>query len=272
MNDSGSSYLYLLGLISTIVFLLLAVFIVSFALLFQRRKLQSLQEKNDLKAAYEQAILKSQVEVQNQTLQRIGRELHDNIGQILSVIKLHISIIEESTQSGELHEQASAVSNLIDQSVADIRALSKSLDGNFVQDFGLVQSITHELDRLQKTRRYETSLQVEGEAYSLGFQKEIVVFRVVQEVLNNAIKHSGANRISIILCYQTDQLQLSVQDNGKGFDFDEALHRELNGSGAGLRNMQDRIQLIGGVCTFRTAPGQGTSVDLQLPLHEQDSL
>jgi two-component system NarL family sensor kinase len=91
MNDN---YL-LLAVISTIVFLILAVFIVFITLLYQQRQIQVIKEKADLKAAYDQEILRSQLEVQNQTLQQIGNELHDNIGQLLSVTRLYLNVLEE---------------------------------------------------------------------------------------------------------------------------------------------------------------------------------
>jgi two-component system, NarL family, sensor kinase len=245
------------------VLLLLVVFIFIYASLFQKRKIQFIQEKVALKSQYDQEILTSQIEVQNTTLQYIGQELHDNIGQLLSVAKINLNVLEETMQDaagGEPHNEEfiKQTNELIEQAIHDLRSLSKSLDGNFVHDFGLQQSIAHELQRIRKTKKFETELTLHGEKYTLGYEREIVLFRIVQEILNNALKHSKAKNIEVNIKYLPDNFTLSVTDNGKGFDFEAIMKNELSQSGAGLRNIRRRATLINFDCEIDSQINQGT--------------
>ncbi|MEA5459908.1 ATP-binding protein [Arcicella sp. LKC2W] len=248
--------------LGTLIFISLALFVVLFLSFFYKKQTQNLQEKQALKTAYDQEILKSQIEVQNQTLQHIGQELHDNIGQLLSVAKINLNVLEESDNIE--HESIKQTNEIITQSINDLRALTKSLDGDFVHDFGLEESISHELQRIRKTKRFQTEISVLGEKRKLGYEREIVLFRIVQEVLNNAIKHSKAKKINITLHYFSNNFELSATDNGKGFDISAIETNNINSSGAGLRNIQRRMDLIGGQCKINSVLGEGTQILLKL--------
>ncbi|QMW01495.1 sensor histidine kinase [Spirosoma foliorum] len=253
-----------LPIVATLALLVLAIAVISFALRYQKRQLENFQEKQFLKATFEQETLKSQIEIQNQTLQSIGQELHDNIGQILSLAKLNMDILEETLPVPAAQPYIMQTSELIDQAIQDLRELSKSLDEDYVQDFGLQQSIAHELQRISRTKRFNAELLVDGEPTSLGQKREIVLFRVVQELLNNAIKHSKASQLIVALSYTSIQFNLSVSDNGVGFDWTSVQQSETKGSG--IRNIQRRINLIGGTCQWKATPGEGTRISIAIPL------
>lgn len=258
-NLSDITFIIVAG---SILFLLLVLFVVMFMVAFQKRQIQNLQERAALKTAYDQEILKSQIEVQNQTLQHIGQELHDNIGQLLSVAKINLNILEES-ENEEL-DFIKQTNEIITQSINDLRALTKSLDGDFVKDFGLEESISHELQRIRKTRRFQTEISVLGEKRKLGYDHEIVLFRIVQEVLNNALKHSKAKNLTITLHYFPELFTLNINDNGKGFDLENINQKSISQAGAGLRNIQRRMELIGGKCNIYSEIGKGTEIILEI--------
>lgn len=239
--------------VSVLIFILGIVVVISIM-----RYQNSIQKLMNLKAQYDQEILTSQIEVQNTTLQYIGRELHDNIGQLLSVAKINLNVLEETTQDTENGEFIKQTNELVEQSIHELRALSKSLDGDFVHDFGLQQSIAHELQRIRKTKKFETELTLHGEKYTLGYDREIVLFRIVQEILNNALKHSKAKNIEIDITYLPNNFTLTVTDNGKGFDFETVMKNELSQSGAGLRNIKRRASLINFDCDIDSQINQGT--------------
>ncbi len=251
----------------TFIFLGLTLFIFISILLYRQSQLQNRQEKANLHAQYQQEILQSQIEIQNQTLQHISGELHDNIGQLLSVARLQLNILEEeeTITSAQIRE----VNEVINKTIEELRGLSKSLDGDFVKDFGLAESLAHELRRIKATGKYQTDIITQGEAYRLDGQKEIVLFRVAQEILNNTLKHAAAKNIKVKLHYEPAQFTFTVQDDGKGFDFEEIMGREMHQSGAGLRNIRRRTELLGGTCNFQTTNGLGTKVQLQLPITSQ---
>jgi signal transduction histidine kinase len=259
----GNEELILTFVSITIILIVLVSFIIIFAISFQRRQLKHKQEKATLKAQYDQEILKSQLEVQNATLQNVGRELHDNIGQLLSVAQINLNVLEESQTDDEGYLKQT--NEVISQSIAELRALTKSLDGDFVQDFGLEQSLSHELQRIRKTRKFETEISIHGDKKTLGYEKEIVLFRVSQEILNNALKHSKAKNLTILIQYSPQSFQLIIADDGLGFDLQSINQQEMSLSGAGIRNIQRRIALIGGTIDIDSKLNTGTKISINLP-------
>lgn len=265
MNSENFGNDILLSVITaSLLFLLLSIFIFTFSSLYIKKRKQYKIDKAALHAQYQQEILQSQLEIQNQTLQHISGELHDNIGQLLSVARLQLNMLEEEETATPA--QIREVNDVVDKTIQELRGLSKSLDGDFVKDFGLMESLSHELQRIRATGKYQTEIIVEGEPYRLEGQKEIVLFRVVQEILNNTLKHAAAKNITVTLHYEPAQFTLTVQDNGKGFDYEQVMRREMSQSGAGLRNIKRRTELVGGSCQIESAPGEGTKVTLQLPI------
>jgi two-component system, NarL family, sensor kinase len=256
-----------LGLVISIVtatLLLLAVYICIFLILFRKKQLQNRQEKASLHAQHQQEILQVQLEIQNQTLQHISGELHDNIGQLLTLVRLKLNMleVEEAITPNQIEE----VNEVVEKTIVELRGLSKSLDGDFVENFGLIDNLTHLLQRISSTGKYQTDIFIEGETYRLAGQKEIVLFRVVQEILSNILKHAQAKYIKVSLQFTPTQFNLIVQDDGKGFDYEAVLGREMSKSGAGLRNIQRRTEMLGGTCTFKTSVGEGTAVEIQMPM------
>jgi two-component system, NarL family, sensor kinase len=259
MNHSDIIWVAIFG---SIIFAFITFFIISFTIYFQKKKIQHLQEKTALKAQYDQEILKSQIEVQNATLQYLGKELHDNVGQLLSVARINLNVVEETIQEAENEGFVKQANELVEQSIQELRALSKSLDGDFVQDFGFQEMIIHELQRIRKTKKFETEILIQGQKYSLGYDREIVLFRIVQEILNNTIKHSGATIIEASLNYLPNNFTLQISDNGKGFDYAKVINNELNQSGSGLRNIQRRATLINFNCEIDSILSIGTKYKL----------
>jgi len=260
--------LFLTISIATVILILFVGFLIAFAQIFRQRQLRFMQEKQtietNLKAQYDQEILKTQIEIQNLTLQQIGQNLHDNIGQLLSVAKLNLNILEDMEQSDENLYYIKQTNEVIGLSIQDVRALTRSFDGDFVKDFGLEDSLVHELQRIRKTNVYGTELLVSGDRYSLGFEREIVLFRIVQESLNNCLKHASASNINVHLKYSQEMFLIIFHDNGIGFDA-SMLQSNNAKTGAGLRNMRRRAKIIGGTFELKTGIKQGTTIEISVP-------
>jgi two-component system, NarL family, sensor kinase len=132
----------------------------------------------------------------------------------------------------------------------------------------LVRSIEYELELLQKTGSIETELSIEGKTVRLDKQKELILFRIVQESIHNIIKHAEAKKISASIHFNNEAVDILIKDNGKGFDL-SPLNDEGNQSfGLGLRNMNSRAKLIGAVFSVTSTTGKGTEVSLQLPIND----
>lgn len=234
-------------------------FIVYFVILYRNRQLKNKQEQDEREAAYRQELLKTQVEIQEQTLENISKEIHDNITQVLSFVKLSLGSVGntlEESKKAKINESR----ELVAQTITDLRDLSKSLSFEHIAQIGLQKTIEKEVERINKSGLVETSLLTEGQIYSLGKQRELVLFRILQEAINNALKHAAANHLKISLRYQPDLFNLTLDDDGSGFSPDLL----NNKSGSGLRNMKNRAVLIGGKATVISAPGAGCRINITL--------
>lgn len=250
----------------TIVLVLLVTAIVVFSVLFQRRQSQFRKEKQAIQEAHQREILQAQLETQNQTLQHVADELHDHVGQMLAVVVLYLNALYDDTNETPYHEKVAKLLTHTASLVNDVRGLSKSLSTDTIARFGLVACLALEIERINRADRAEqATLQVLGEAYTLGKQTEIILLRMVQEALNNALKHAYNAPITLTLDFQPDALTLTISDEGPGFSMSEVEARSLVRSGQGLHNLRRRALLLGGTCTWQTAPQQGTRVILKIP-------
>jgi two-component system, NarL family, sensor kinase len=264
MSNTTPFDVTLLLVFGTASLVVLIASLISFLILYQKKQFQYLRDKENLKNSYEQEILKSQLEVQNSTLQHIGEELHDNIGQLLILAGINLRSLATKVQNTDMEGPTAQASEIVKQALQEVRALTKSLDGEFVKHFGLLESLNHELERIKKAH-IQTHLSVKGDPCSLGYEQEIVLFRIFQECLSNTLKYAEAHTMSVELDYQTQGMHLAIADDGKGFDTALILKRQLSESGAGLYNMQRRACLLGGSFQITSLPAQGTRVAIHLP-------
>lgn len=246
-------------IVATLLFLLLGGFIFAFFIIFQKRRREYLAEKLNLQNTFQQELLKTQLEIQEQTFQNISQEIHDNIGQTLSFIKLNINMVSSEISDPD-KEKLNESKVLLTKVIQDLRNLSKALNTDFIKEIGLVKAIEQQLQILQKSGVYKTDLLVTGEAFEISLQFKLVLFRVVQEVLNNIVKHANASSINISINYKHDMLMIVINDNGRGFDLKEL---ESN-KGIGFRNMMNRMQLINGLIKVNSEVEKGSSVTIEL--------
>ena len=254
------SYVSILFLTALLV--VLATGIIVLVLIYQKKQLQYLNEKDQMKARFDKEILESRLEIQEQTMKHISQEVHDNIGQVLSVVKLNINLMNSNSPKPLLQERIDDTAMLVGKVIQDLRSLSKSLHSDIVAEIGLVKAIEHEFALLKKTGAYATGLVVDGEPYYLPDQKELILFRIFQEAMNNIIKHAQATQVEVRMGFYPDELHLWIQDNGQGFVTDEV----AAGNGIGLRNIKNRSHLIGATCQIESRPGSGTLVTIELPV------
>jgi signal transduction histidine kinase len=243
----------------TALLLLLGFFMVGFLLLFQKKQNKNRLDKIELQAAFKQELLKTRIEIQEETLNYVSREMHDNITQVLSFVKLNLGLLGNKLQEPE-KTKLNDNRELVAQTITDLRNLSKSLSFEHISALGLVKTLELEAIRINKSGLINMELSVDGEAYSLGEQRELVLFRIFQEALNNALKHADAANLKIGLYYNTQMFNLTIQDDGVGFQ-PELLNDK---SGSGLRNMTNRAGLIGAEAVISSAPKQGCTIKLSL--------
>jgi two-component system NarL family sensor kinase len=245
----------------TLLLLLITSFVILFLFFYQKRYYQHKKEKEELQSQFAQTLLQSQIEIQEQTLQHIGRELHDNLGQIASLIKINLNTLQLSDMEKAV-DKIENTKDLTRQLITDIKSLSVSLGSDRITQTGLAKGIEIEMDRLNKTGQFTATYQLLGPMPAIDNDKAIILYRMTQEVLNNIVKHSKAKQIDISL-HSTDKLFiLACKDDGVGFNVDE----KRTASGAGLRNLKSRAQLIDARLNIQSTPGIGSLVTIELPL------
>ncbi len=245
-----------------IVFLVLTGMLSFILFYFQKKKFHYAQQLAEMGKQYTQTLLQTRLEIQEETFKTISQEIHDNIGQSLSFVKLNLNTIDDTSPATK--EKITESKNLLTKTIHDLRDIARSLNPDFISELGLYGAIEQQLQLLQKTGEYKTAFMVTGDTYKTDQQRELVVFRIVQELLNNTVKHAAANEVSITMDYQANQLVITVHDNGKGFDID-AMQSVQNNNGLGLRNMLSRMILIKGFITINSKPMEGTTAVIELP-------
>ncbi|MDJ1502876.1 sensor histidine kinase [Xanthocytophaga agilis] len=246
--------------IISVIFLIAPLFLVSYVNLYNQRKKKHQEEKEQLKRDFDLEMLRVQMEVKEETLKTLGAELHDNIGQILSLTTITLTSINLEDAASSTRKLTSAT-ELTRRAIREIRDLSQLLNGENLLKRGLVAAIELELDWLSRLERYTLTFnKKEFNPASSHNNKDVIVFRLFQELISNIIRHAHATQITILLESHTNTLQLTVKDNGVGFT-----KNKPQKTGMGLYTIEKRAGMIQGTVQFDTAPGQGTSVKIEVP-------
>jgi|LakMenEpi03Aug12_release.lakeMendotaPanAssembly.Ray.scaffolds.fasta_scaffold193983_2 two-component system NarL family sensor kinase len=249
-------------------FILILIFIVYYTL-FQYKKKQ-IKLKRDLELmnlTHEKNLLAAQLEIQEQTLKRIAREIHDNISLTLTLAKLHLNTYEMQKVEEDKELVRTGI-DLIGKSLVDLNNLSKSLDAQTIERFGLVHALETESEMVRKSGRLNVELSIHGEPVKLDNERSLHVFRIIQECFNNSLKHSEAEHMSVKLDYAGDGMHVTVRDDGKGFDPEQA---RIGKPGSGLRNMENRATILGGGLAVKSMPGSGTETTITIPYQSTDA-
>ncbi len=255
---SAAGY-YLIG--ASILFtILVAFFVVFFMKVKDKQNLLLLRQEKE-RINFQQNLLQTQLEIQEQTLKNISQEVHDNIGQVLTLAKLNLSTVD-LTNAADLIEKITDSKQLVSKAINDLRDLSKSLNTDNVTTWGLIKSIQYQLELIKKNG-YETKLVVEGDIIKLEPQKELIIFRIVQEILNNILKHAEAKKIIVHANYFVTSFELLILDDGKGFDIFEIENDATRG--LGIKNMQNRAKLVNASFQLSSTIGSGTILQLTIP-------
>lgn len=248
--------------VTTLFILILISFIVFILYLYQRRHISYQKGLETLKSDYEKNLLTTQLEIQEQTFQNISREIHDNIGLSLTLAKLNLNTINWDDIS-RTQEQVAGSVNFISQAIEDLSHISKTLHTDFIREHGLLKALELEINKIQKLKIFSLNFEVNGAPVFMQTQKELVLFRIMQEVLNNCIKHAQANSINVLLNYKDNEVLIEINDDGKGFSINS--NSEKPGTGTGLLNIVRRAAYINGDCHVDSEPGKGTKVTMQIP-------
>jgi two-component system, NarL family, sensor kinase len=247
---------------ASVLFVLFAGFIITFLFFYNKKKRLHHQQLEEQQKTFEKEAFRSEMEVREQTLRHIAEEIHDNVGQVMLLAKLNLNKILMNTPDKAIEETR----DIIGEAINDLRDMSKSFHSDHVNSLDLNSAIEKELQRLEKTGLFETSFIIDGELAEIDSSKKLILFRMVQEILQNMMKHSQSNKVMVHLIYQKEFLILDVGDNGRGFDVDKQLEKNNGETGSGLLNLKHRANALGAQLIIESHPDQGTRIHIKMPI------
>lgn len=259
----------LFTVVGTFITLFLSITLFIFFISYQKRKFKYIKERQQLQTDFQQELLKAQLEIQEQTFRNISDQIHDNIQQMLTLVKLNLNTTDV-TNAPETSEKVKRSKELVATAINDLRDLSKSLNPEIIKNVGLSEAVQRELLVVAKAGQYEVNLSQHGDFFRFDPEKELIVFRIFQEVLNNIIKHSQAKTVNVKLEYQPYYFSLLVSDDGSGFDATK-LESEDCPRSLGVRNMHSRALMIGARVQLTSTINKGTAVFLELGSGENEN-
>ena len=242
----------------TSILLVAGLFIVFYINVYNRRKRKHMEEKAFLTESYQRQILQARLEMQEETFNTISREIHDNVGQLLSLAKVQLNIADQH----EVVDKAllTEVKTNIGQAMMDLRDIAKSLSTERLQQLSLPQAVNHELQRIDRGGVLKCSVEVNGTKQRLPEQHKVICLRIIQESLQNVLKHAKAHEVRVAFDYSETEVCITIQDDGAGFD-----STTISDNGLGLQNMITRAALIGGSAGIASTINQGTTITLKIP-------
>jgi signal transduction histidine kinase len=261
MEEKATSIIQSVIIICSI-FTLVAGFLVSYVLYFNKRKNRYHQEKKEMEALFSNELLKTQFETREEALTQISEELHDHIGQLLSSTKMLLGITERSLPQPPA--TLLTAQETLGMAIQDIRALSKALNREWLDRFDIMDNLQAEAARINAGQSVSVNLDATSRNLPLDSNTQIILFRIIQETIQNSIKHAGATRIDIGISVN-DTLTVRIKDDGKGFNVGEELHK-----GLGLANIRRRAKAICAEVSIISAPGEGACTTITLPLQKPD--
>ena len=248
----GSLFVLLFGFITFLV-------VVNYV----RRKRKLLLEKQAREANFQQELLQAQLEMQDHTLNDLSREIHDNVGQKLSLAALYLNI---STMQEPKNEMLQNVKEQVLKANAELRELCSVSMGTRVMEEGLLDAIKRLLSQLSKTTEFAITFHSSIDTLEINDSQTIFLFRMIQEVLHNIVKHSGAKSVHISITKNNQVVNIHIEDDGVGFDAAEPGFKK----GIGLHSIQQRASMIGATANIQSEKDKGTIVNLLFNENDHD--
>lgn len=235
---------------------------ISVAVLFAHRLVNYLDRVDRQRAMFNRRIMTEVLRAEERSKQHFSKELHDGMGPLLSSAKMSVSALSQDGLSEQQRELLSNTIYILDQALRSVREISNNLSPQVLVDFGLSQAVQNFTSRLSVMHgvviRFNTTLTTER----FDGDVEVIVYRVICELINNSLKHSGCTDIVLNLEYQDNTLTLNYADNGRGFD-----PETVTDCGMGLSNISSRISSLGGTFTINSAKGMGFKATAQVQVN-----
>ncbi len=259
VGASVDMYVMIIG--GTIMLFLLASGIIIFMVMYQRRMLEHKISVQAAETKHQQELFYSTLEAIEDERIRVARDLHDEVGASLGLMRLLVGQIP-ATKVPEIQEASTQYKQLIDSTIDNVRRISNDLLPQGLEEAGLAFAIEGLCDKILSVSDIDIALDIDSKVTNLGNIINLAAYRLLQELLNNAVKHSGATLVEINIKKENSILKINYTDNGKGFDFEQAYKKKS----LGLKNIETRTKVLNGTATFETHLNAGLKVRIEIPL------
>lgn len=258
--DASYQVFFLLA-IGTAGMLLLAATIILFVLFYQKKMAQEQLRRQKLEADYQEKMMMAQVISQEKERSRVSKDLHDGVGVMLQVLSNTVMTVA----TGASPEDKKEIQHYVNEITETVRRISFDLMPAGLEKFGLAKTVGELCSRLSKRGTIPVTFNQSGIQLSLDQNTELLVYRIIQESVNNALRHAQASEIKILFTRNEQHIKVSISDNGIGFDFPTPEKGLTHVTGLGLSSLQNRANLLGATLSFEKNIPSGTQVELTLP-------
>jgi two-component system, NarL family, sensor kinase len=253
--------IYLIISVAVVAMLLMAGSIILFVLYYQKRMVQEQFKRQQMELEYQKKMMEAALESQENERRRVAGDLHDSIGAMLSTIRVSLTTYAKRNSSDG--ESINESKKMLDDTIESVRRISRDLMPSTLEKFGLSQAVKEMCERFQSTASLPIIFEEPQDTPVFAKSRELMIFRIVQELLNNALKHADASVIKVSF-HNGEALQVIVEDNGKGFNAEDHKN-DKSGKGLGLFNIENRARLVGASVNFNAPTSQGSKIIINIP-------
>lgn len=248
----------------------LVISMIVLILFFKKRKTRQIREMEQMKTLFEKELVQTQLEIQEEILKNISLEIHDNIGQVMMLSRINITLLQSMPLPQGGSELVEETKQLMTKALEDITELSRSMHSERITEIGVVNAISQQLVILSQKGLFTIKIenQLSEIKLLLGKESQLVIFRMFQEISKNILKHAEATEVTFTADKKETGIELCFADNGKGFDMITAGNPET-GSGIGMKSLYSRAALIGAKISVSSALQKGTTITIFIPAEIQ---
>lgn len=254
----GERELIIFIFLINIILLIFIVGVLVFIFQYRKRKIEHEKQLLRINEQHIKELLSSQLEVQKQTMVDIGKEIHDNLGQKLTLASIYLQQIPYNKSEKDLTTRTFEINELLNEILRDLRQLSQSMVNPEFYESDLIGLLKKEVERVNSMTQVLVSLQTSETELKLNSVQRNAIFRIIQEFIQNSLKHSQCTLINLSIHRKDEKIVFEAADNGKGFE------QENNLPGIGLTNMKRRAIELGGDFLLESTPGIGTKIVIEL--------
>jgi two-component system NarL family sensor kinase len=263
LEPTHQSQVFLLIAIGTGVMLILAGSIVLFITFYQKRMFEARLKQQVLESEFQQKILEATLDSQESERSRVAADLHDSIGGMLSAVRVGLSSISRKLPNKDVLD---AQKQMLDDTIETVRKISRELMPATLEKFGLIPAVRELCEKMQATTNIQIGIMELGETKRFDHRRQLMVYRITQELLNNAFKHSKATYIELIFDFK-ENLYFIIEDNGIGISPRQML--DAGRKSLGLFNIQSRVQLLSATVTIDPDKRDGSKITVSIPYEQK---